>query len=116
MQLDLVDTLHAQSFVRLPLETSVDEVGRLLRIALRQILLTDVSLLIPNRIPDRLSIWAKIGSPAHDALVTDHANGEIISRNRIILFEHYFRRHIAGSAGVISPVLSLPDSSNSEVS
>lgn len=116
MEFHLVDALHAEPLVRFALQTPVDEVCCFLRVALGQILLTDVSLLIPDRVSDGLPVGAEVRSPPHDALVTDHANSEIISRYRIILFEHYLRGHVARCAGVVRAVLGLPDSRNAKVS
>mmetsp|Transcript_17981 Transcript_17981/g.30601 ORF Transcript_17981/g.30601 Transcript_17981/m.30601 type:complete len:309 (-) Transcript_17981:404-1330(-) len=113
--LQVLDPVDAQPLSGHSLQTAVNEVGCLSRVAHRQVALPDSGLLVEDGLAYLLSAPAEVGPATHDALVADNPHGEVVGRDPVVLLEHDLGGHVAGRAAVLRAILLDPDLGDAEV-
>jgi len=114
--LQLFDTLCVANPVDgLALQTTVYEVCRLLVPAVRDPVLLDLNLPAKDLVADVLACATFVGSLSHHALVRDHAHGEVVRSQTVVLSAHHFGRHVAWSAARLTGVVRRENASHAEV-
>lgn len=99
-------SIVAQALEGLPLDELVDEVGRFIGPAWGHLVLANRNLSGEDVVPDLFSASTVVGSSSEHALVSNYANGVVVDADAVVLFAHYFRRHVArGSTRFIFVVL-----------
>lgn len=116
MPFDFVYTIVAETFVALPLNELVDEVGCLEGPAVGDVLLADLHLLLEDLVTNLLPGLSHVWPPAHHALEGDHSESVVVNSESVILLAENLRGHVAGGAAGLLGVLLLLVARYSKVS
>ena len=115
VQLHLHRTIRAQTFDWLPLNQLVDEVYRLRRPGHWRLRFRNLHLSRHNTITNIFATLPIVRSSPQHTLVGDYAHGIVIYTYSMILFAHYFWRHITWSAARFFRVILRPYSRDTEI-
>ena len=97
------------------LQALVDEVRGFLVPAVRNRKLLDRHLADEDLITDIFSCSSLVRSLTHHALVSDNADGEVVSSHAVVLAAHDLGRHVARRSARLTRVISRENTGDAEV-
>ena len=95
---------------------SVYKVGGCCAPTLRNVVFSNLHLLLQYMVSYFLSRLAHVRPFAKHALVCHHPNGEIVHRNCVFLAAHDLRCHVARGAGSVRFIVLAPGACDPEIS
>ena len=109
-------SIVANSVHRFSLQTLVNEVSCALVPPFWDTILFNLHLTTQNLVSDIFARAAFVGPLTHHALVGDHAHGEVVGGEAVVLATHHFRSHVAWSTACFTCIVWGQNPGNAKVS
>jgi len=109
-------SIDSESVQRFPLDHLINKVSSLEGPALRNIISLNLYLLGKDVVSDFLPALADVGPLGEHAFEGNHAEGEVIRLDSVVLATHDFGGHVPGSSGSVLGVLRTTQLRDSVVS
>ena len=108
-------SLLAEAVTRFALDQPIDEVGRLDRPSIRDLVRMNLDLLGQNVISDLLPILAMIRSLPMHAFIGNDTHGKVINSDTMVLPTHDLGCHIPRRSRRVLRVLRVPESGDTQI-